>query len=266
MIIDSHEHLMLPSELQIEKMNEAGVDKTILFTTTPHPEKVSTLTEFKNEISVLFNILGGKNTIEANRKRMKKDILDMMSVLEKYSDRFYGFGSVPLGMSFEETTEWIERYIIKNRLKGIGEFTPGNDEQISQLETIFKVLEGYDKLPVWIHTFNPVTLNGIKIIEKFTLKYSDTPVIFRHMGGYNWMEVTEFVKNTQNAYMDLSAAFSTLALKMIISEIPKKCFFSSDAPYGDPLLNRQMIEYLSPSKKITAKILGENIMELLELE
>jgi len=66
--------------------------------------------------------------------------------------------------------------------------------------------------------------------------------------------------------MDLSAAFSTLALKMIISEIPKKCFFSSDAPYGDPLLNRQMIEYLSPSKKITAKILGENIMELLELE
>ena len=53
---------------------------------------------------------------------------------------------------------------------------------------------------------------------------------------------------------------------MIISEIPKKCFFSSDAPYGDPLLNRQMIEYLSPSKKITAKILGENIMELLELE
>ena len=72
MIIDSHEHLMLPSELQIEKMNEAGVDKTILFTTTPHPEKVSTLTEFKNEISVLFNILGGKNTIEAHRKRMKK--------------------------------------------------------------------------------------------------------------------------------------------------------------------------------------------------
>ena len=33
MIIDSHEHVMLPTTMQIEKLNEAGVDKAILFTT-----------------------------------------------------------------------------------------------------------------------------------------------------------------------------------------------------------------------------------------
>ena len=87
------------------------------------------------------------------------------------------------------------------------------------------------------------------------------------MGGYNWMEVTDFVKNTPNAYIDLSATFSTLALKMIIIErVTDKYLFSSDAPYGDSFLNKQTIEYLSPSKKISDKILGENIIKLLELK
>ena len=43
MIIDSHEHLILPIKMQIKKLEEAGVDKAILFTTTPHPEKANTI-------------------------------------------------------------------------------------------------------------------------------------------------------------------------------------------------------------------------------
>ena len=61
------------------------------------------------------------------------------------------------------------------------------------------------------------------------------------MGGYNWMEVTDFVKNMPNVYIDLSVTFSTLALKMIITEVPDKCLFSSDAPYGDSFLKKQTI-------------------------
>ena len=43
MIIDSHEHVMFPTELQIEKMDKAEIDKAVLFTTTPHPEKAFSL-------------------------------------------------------------------------------------------------------------------------------------------------------------------------------------------------------------------------------
>jgi hypothetical protein len=269
MIIDSHEHVMFPTELQIEKIDKAEIDKAVLFTTTPHPEKAFSLNEFKSEMSILFKILGGENTLEINKKRMKKDILDLTEVIKKYPDRFYGFGPVPLGMTFENTELWIKKYIIENNLKGVGEFTPGNDEQINQLETVFKVLkkiisEENRILPVWVHTFNPVTLNGIKILEKLTEKYSEIPVIFGHMGGYNWLEVADFVKNTSNAYIDLSGTFSTLAVKMVINEVPEKCLYSSDAPYGEPILNKQMIEYLIPSKKIKNKVFGENILKLLK--
>jgi len=86
------------------------------------------------------------------------------------------------------------------------------------------------------------------------------------MVGYSWMEVTDFVKNTPNVYIDLSVTFSTLALKMIITEVTDKYLFSSDAPYGYSFLNKQAIEYLSPSKKISDKVLGGNIIKLLGLK
>ena len=72
------------------------------------------------------------------------------------------------------------------------------------------------------------------------------------------------MKNTSNAYIDLSGTFSTLAVKMVINEVSEKCLYSSDAPYGEPILNKQMIEYLIPSKKIKNKVFGENILKLLK--
>ena len=61
MIVDSHEHVMLPTTMQIQKLDEAEVDKAILFTTTPHIEKAksSTLEDINNEMQILYKVLGG---------------------------------------------------------------------------------------------------------------------------------------------------------------------------------------------------------------
>ncbi|NMS91613.1 amidohydrolase family protein [Clostridioides difficile] len=263
MIIDSHEHLMLPINLQLKKMENAGIDKVILFCTAPHPEKAKNYQELKTEMESLYKVLAGTTTKYDNLIRMKKNIDEIVNVIKKYPDKFYGFGSVPLGLSLEDTDKWIEEQIIYNGLKGVGEFTPGTDKQIQELEVIFQSLEKFPKLPIWVHTFNPVSMNGINILMDLTKKYPKVPVIFGHMGGYHWMKVIDFAKSVPNAYIDLSASFSTLALKMAISELPDKCLFSSDAPYGEPLLNIQTLEYLCPSEKIKSKILGENIMRIL---
>lgn len=47
MIIDSHEHIMFPVKMQLDKMDMAGVDKTVLFCTAPHPERAGTLNELE---------------------------------------------------------------------------------------------------------------------------------------------------------------------------------------------------------------------------
>ena len=52
---------------------------------------------------------------------------------------------------------------------------------------------------------------------------------------------------------------------MAITEVPNKCLYSSDVPYGEPLLNKQMIEYLCKDKEIIGNILGGNILKLLNL-
>ena len=66
-------------------------------------------------------------------------------------------------------------------------------------------------------------------------------------------------------YLDLSAAFVSIATRMALAELPERCLFSSDAPYGEPYLYRQLIEFVSPDKRVTEMALGENISRLLEL-
>ena len=265
MVIDSHEHIMFPAKMQLDKMDEAGVDKTVLFCTAPHPKKAGTLSELEAEMAALNKILAGSNTKEDNISRLKKNIAEVVEAVRTYPDRFLGFGAVPLGMELEETEEWIDTQITSNSLYGIGEFTPDSEQQIMQLETIFRALKNTRIYPVWVHTFHPVTIGGIKCLMSLCEKYPGIPVIFGHLGGSNWMDVIAFAKEQGNVYLDLSAAFTPLSVKTALTEMPERCLFGSDAPFGEPNLCRQLIEFVSPSSSITGMALGGNIERLLQI-
>ena len=58
------------------------------------------------------------------------------------------------------------------------------------------------------------------------------------------MEVIKFAKEHENIYLDLSAAFASIATKMALTELPERCLYSSDAPYGEPYLYRHLIEFV----------------------
>ena len=155
MIVDSHQHVMLPTSMQIKKMDDARVDKAILFTTTPHVERAATAT-----------------------------------------------------------------------LDAIG----------AEMQVLYKLLSG-----------------------------SYSPEARIHMGGSNWMDVIAFAKEHGQAYLDLSAAFTPLSVKTALTEVPEKCLFGSDAPFGEPQLCRQLIEFVSPSLSVTELALGGNIERLLQI-
>lgn len=50
-----------------------------------------------------------------------------------------------------------------------------------------------------------------------------------------------------------------------MTELPEQCLFSSDAPYGEPFLYRELVEFVSPSKEIAEMALDNNVKELLQL-
>ena len=168
-----------------------------------------------------------------------------------------------MGLGLEETQNWIDSQITAHSLCGIGEFIPGNGQQILQLDVVFQAIRNTRLYPVWVHTFNPVTLNDIKLLMQLCVRYPEVPVIFGHLGGSNWIDVIKFAKEHDNIYLDLSAAFASIATKMALVELPEKCLYSSDAPYGEPYLYKQLIELVSPSQSIEKMALGENILKLL---
>ena len=116
MIVDSHQHVMLPTSMQIQKMNDAGVDKAILFTTIPHVERAAaaTLEAIGAEMQVLYQLLSGSYSPEARISKMKDTILELNQAIQVAPDRFYGFGPVPLGLSEQATAEWVPRLGIQS--------------------------------------------------------------------------------------------------------------------------------------------------------
>ena len=49
------------------------MDKAILFSTVPHPERAKNLAELRGEMNILYKVLAGANNKEANRERMIKN-------------------------------------------------------------------------------------------------------------------------------------------------------------------------------------------------
>ena len=154
--------------------------------------------------------------------------------------------------------------IEKNGLAGMGEFRLGAG-QVYLLENIFYASREFYNLPIWIHTFFPLTLSDIREIAAFAKLYPNTPVILGHLGGSNWMETVEMVKESSNLYLDTSAYYSTFVLGSIINEVPERCFFGVDRPFGDLQLSKDAVLRLVKSQAVADAVLGDNIAQLLKL-
>lgn len=264
MIIDSHAHVILPTEKQLLMMEEAGVDKTILFSTTPHPEKAHDLKSLEKELAILNNVLASNTSLDERIRNIKSTTEELKKVIDRNPSKFIGFGLVPLSLTYNETADWINNNVIKNNFYGLGEFSPASD-QVKYLEVIFQASNELGYLPIWVHTFHPLNFDDIKELVQLSKKYPKVPLILGHMGGIHWLDVIKLAKENCNIYLDLSATYTILAPKIAIKELPERTLFSSDAPYGNPLLFKRMIEMISPNKKVSEQVLGGNIIKLLNL-
>ncbi|MGL6202219.1 MAG: amidohydrolase family protein [Lachnospiraceae bacterium] len=261
MIIDGHSHVILPTEKHIELMDNAGVDKTILFYTSVHPETASTLSDLQKEMQLLNGIIGGKSNASADIRRI--EMVRQKEAINLYPTRFIGFGSVPLTFITEkEACEYVEKEVVNNGYVGLGEFTlPSGAAKL--LSPIFKASVNFGNLPLWIHAFHPLVLQDINEIADYAKDYHSVPVILGHLGGSNWLETIDLVKSIPNLYLDISAYFSTLVLKMAINELPAKCLWGVDLPYGDLQLSLDAVRSLANDEEISKAVLGDNIAGLL---
>jgi len=261
MIIDSHSHVTLPVEKHLQIMVKEEIDKTVLFSTTIHPESSSNYQEYKHELTRLYKILSGEiNPVDSRIKAIR----ELKQITEEYPDKFVGFGSCPIGMDLSQTQNWIDEYVIGNSFKGLGEFSFGED-QVRNVENVFKSITAYGKFPLWFHTFHPLTVKDIHELLDLARRYPNVVVILGHGAGSFWLEILEKIVTMKNVYFDISASFTTHSVKIASELIPERVLFSVDMPYNSPAIMKKIVDESVKGDLVKELIFSENIRRLLSI-
>lgn len=261
MIIDAHSHVHDPIEAHVGLLDEAGVGRAVLFATRPHPERADDLAALRREMAVLERALAGRvGTVEAYRGAW----VELDAALAARPDRFIGFLSVPLGLGPLETAEIVEKEAVGRGLRGIGELTPPPGGA-GLIEPVLQASSDQGRLPVVVHGSAPTTAEDLTTLAALARRYRDVPLVVSQLGGHHWMEAIELVRDTPNLYLELSTASIVFAVRLAIKEIPDRTLFGSDAPYGDPVLARALVERVTSPGEVRDRVLGGTLAELVGL-
>ncbi|MCO6005289.1 amidohydrolase family protein [Actinoallomurus purpureus] len=175
-----------------------------------------------------------------------------------------GCGSVPLGLPAEQIAAAVERDVVGRGLRGIGEPTPPPG-QAARIEPVLQASSDQGGFPVIVHGFAPTTAEDLQTLAALTRRYPRVPLVVSQLGGLNWMDAVELVRDTPTMYLELSTAGIIFAVRLAITEIPERTLFGSDAPYGDPVLARATVERVTTSGEIRDRVLGATAAALFGL-
>ncbi len=263
MIIDAHSHVHDPVGAHLALLDEAGVDRAVLFATRPHPERATDLPSFRREMGVLAEAMNG-NAEAGGPDGFQLAWRELDDALAAHPDRFLGFRSVRLDLPADLFAATIERDVVARGYCGIGELTPPPD-RADVLEPVLRACAEHGGLPVVVHGAAPTTAADLATLADLARRYPTVPLVISQLGGAHWLTAIELVRDTPNMYLELSTASIIFAVRLAIAEIPDRTLFGSDAPYGDPLLSRQTVERVTRPGPLRVRILGENLDELLDL-
>ncbi|MFI5683705.1 amidohydrolase family protein [Streptomyces sp. NPDC051636] len=261
MIIDAHAHVHDPLDLHLAALDAAGVDKTVLFPTRPHPERAADLAALRREFAVLERALGGDVHGEGG---FKAALDELHAAVARHPDRFVGFGSVPLDGPAADVERAVAEEVVGRGLRGIGELTPAPG-RAAAVEPVLRAATDHGGLPVVVHGFAPTTDADLRTLVGLARRYPRTPLVISQLGGLNWMETVELARDTPNVHLELSTAFLVIAVRLAVRELPERTLFGSDAPYGDPVVARTMVERATPSGEVRDRVLGGNAARLLRM-
>jgi predicted TIM-barrel fold metal-dependent hydrolase len=257
MILDAHSHVHDPLATHLSALDDAGVDRTVLFPTRAHPERATDLDSLHSEMGALERALAGGSGDDGFALALR----ELDEALAAHPDRFLGFGSVPLGRADAETAARVEREVTGRGLYGIGELTPPPN-RAALIEPVLRAAHDHAGLPVVVHGAAPTTAADLRTLADLAARHPKVPLVISQLGGAHWMAAIELARVTLNLHLELSTANIVFAVRLAIRELPTRTFFGSDAPYGDPVLARTTVERVTSPGEVRDRVLGGNLAEL----
>jgi predicted TIM-barrel fold metal-dependent hydrolase len=261
LIIDAHSHVHDPVRDHIALLDEAGVDRVVLFATRPHPERATDLASFRREMNVLTDALGGRHN-DADSYRRAWQELDV--AVSAHPDRFIGFRSVRLDVPAQQIAADVDRDVVRRGFRGIGELTPPPDAA-DLVEPVLQAAADHGGFPVVVHGAAPTTAGDLATLAGLANRYSTVPLVVSQLGGLHWLTAIELARDTPSMFLEMSTATTILAVRLAVTELPDRTLFGSDAPYGDPHLSRTTVERATRPGTVRDRVLGGTMAELLDL-
>lgn len=261
MIIDAHSHVHDPLHAHLALLDQAGVDRAVVFATRPHPERATDMASFRREMRVLADALGGQANGPDGYQTAWQELDDALAA---HPDRFIGFRSVRLDLSAEQIAVDVEHDVAGRGFRGIGELTPPPG-QARQIEPVLQAAADHRALPVVVHGASPTTEADLATLAGLARRYRNVPLVISQLGGAHWLTAIDLVKDTPNMFLELSTANIIFAVRLAINELPDRTLFGSDAPYGEPSLSRMTVERVTDPGALRDRVLGGTLAELLAL-
>ncbi|WP_037604412.1 amidohydrolase family protein [Streptacidiphilus rugosus] len=260
MIIDFHAHVTVDVPAQLARARRAGVTRTVLQSTRVHPEAPTTLDGLRAEFARLVGVVGGEAAAE---EEFRAAMAELCAALDAHPQEAVGLASARLGVDAERTTAaWLDSALARPGIVGIGELTPAPG-RAELIEPALAVSADHGGVPVLVHGFAPNTVEDLRTYAALAARYRTVPLVVGALGGFNWLELVDLALQTPNLHIELSSALQVFAVRAAVRELPERCLFGSNTPYGDVVAARRTVEAAVDDRAVLALVLGGNAARLV---
>lgn len=259
-MIDIHAHVTDNLQQRLAQDAELGTDITILSATRVHPERAHTTADVRAEFAALQKVISGDSSIGSfdNAK------LELQQAMESAPLRTRALAAVPLWLERELMLSAVADQLQRPGYVGIGELTPAPGAA-GVIEPVIELAADHNGLPVLVHGFAPNTEADIRTYAELARRYPTVPIIIGAFGGLNAMLAVDLAGEVANVHLDLSSALQAFVVAAALREIPHKCMYGSNTPYGVPAAALATIKACSHDPSIEHRILHDNAANLFAL-
>ncbi|MEV6769813.1 amidohydrolase family protein [Nocardia sp. NPDC051030] len=260
MTIDIHAHVTDDLEQRLAADQQAGIDLTVLLSTRVHPERARTPAEVRAEFAALQNVIAG-TPVDATAFTGPAE--ELRAALDAHPGRVVGMAAAPLSLDAQTLIAFVDEQLRHPAMVGIGELTPAPGAGQAILP-IVRLADDHGGLPVLTHGFAPNTDADLRAYADIARRHPRVPVIIGAFGGLHAMLAIDLAREVDNLYLDLSSALQAFVLGAAIRELPTKCLFGSNTPYGVPTASLATIHSVIDDRSLLAAVLHDNAAGLLK--
>ncbi len=260
MTIDIHAHVTEDLATRLAADKRAGIDLTVLLSTRVHPERAQNIDQVRAEFAALQNVIAGAAVDPATFTGPAEEL---RAALDAHPGRVLGMAAAPLSLDTPTLTEFIDEQLRHPAMVGIGELTPAPDAG-QTIEPIVRLADDHGGLAVLAHGFAPNTDADLRAYADIAERYPRVPIIVGAFGGLHAMLAVDLARKVNNLYLDLSSALQAFVVAAAVREIPAKCLFGSNTPYGAPTASLATIHSVVDDPGLLTAVLHDNAAALLK--